>query len=575
MQPRHIVRLALLVALVACTIALAVGRDDKGESLALPHGDATYYYVYMPSLWLDGDVDFENQYRITGDPWQQRPTVTGRAGNVFGIGPAVFASPLFLLGHGVASIGTGRSDGFSTLAFALAAWASVLASLGAVWFAYRLLARRLADERGALAAALLVFAAGPVLFYAVRQPGMAHPFATLFAAWLLDEWDRSYDEPRTLRTWAVLGALFGCMVLARPQLVTWGVCLAIAAVTDLRHGWRTSTLPRVARNLGVGVVASIACVLPQLITWKVNYGSWLVVPQGDGFMRWDAPAWSETLFSSRNGLLPWSPLYAIALVGLFAAVRRLPRLAGVMLVGIVAQAIVNGAAWDWWAGGSFGARRFDSTYIAFALGLGFVLLAARRHRAVLWVCAAACGWLALANVILTLQTTPYSMRQKGGEAASKIIDDQLGGFGTPVGWLSSLTNLPARAAFAIKHDTDLGTYDRVVGVHWLAETYPELSTKVPRVVARRNVADIPAVFRPGGRVLIGLNRRGPVHVEVGVSASAPFAIHWNGEVVASQLPGEQTVTFDVASPVRGTNTLGVRGSPDARILWVELRTDDH
>jgi hypothetical protein len=451
-----------------------------------------------------------------------------------------------------------------------------------------LIARRLADERGALASALLVFAGGPVLFYAVRQPGMAHPFATLFAAWLIDAWDRSYDQPRTARTWAQLGALFGCMVLARPQLVTWGVCLAVAAVADLHAGWRRHCLPRVAMRVGLGALAALACVLPQLITWKVNYGSWAVVPQGDGFMRWDAPAWSETLFSSRNGLLPWSPLYAIALVGLFAAVRRMPRLACVMLVGIVAQAVVNGAAWDWWAGGAFGARRFDSTYVAFAFGLGVVFAAARWRRVTLWACAVGCVWLVIANVIMTAQTTPRSMRQKGGEPAGGVIEDKLGAFGAPVAWLSAATNLPARAAFAIAHDTNLAAYDRVVGVHWLAETYPALSTKAPRLVARRNVADIPAPFRGGfrdgdslvdgtGRVLIGLNLRGPIHVGVGISAPAvgTLALTWNDELVAAREVGatEHTVTFDVERPARGTNMLGVRGPPGTRILWIELRGD--
>ncbi len=587
---RHIARIALLVTLVACTIALAVGRSEQDEALALPHGDATYYYVYLPSVWLDGDVDFENQYAITGDPWQQRPTVTGRAGNVFGIGPAVFASPLFLIGHGVASLSGGRSDGFSMLAFALAAWASVLASIGALWFAYRLIARRLADEHAALAAALLAFAGGPVLFYAVRQPGMAHPFATLFAAWLIDTWDRSYDQPRTARTWMQLGALFGCMVLARPQLVTWGICLVAAAGADVVAGFRARMLPRVAKDLVLGALVAIVCVLPQLVTWKVNYGSWTVVPQGPGFMRWDAPAWSETLFSSRNGLLPWSPIYAFALLGLFAAVRRLPRLVGVMLVGIVAQAVVNGAAWDWWAGGSFGARRFDSTYIAFAFGLGVVLVAARKHAVTMWTCAVACAWLAIANVIMTAQTTPHSMRQKGGEAAAAVFEDKLGAVGAPVGWLSSMTNLPARAVFSIKHDANLAAYDRVVGVHWLAETDPELSTKPPRAVARRNVADIPVAFRSGfhdssdtltggsGRVMIGLNRRGAVHVELRVSVPAPgtLGLTWNGASVGARNAGafEDTLTFDVAAPVRGTNELGIGGPPGTRILWIELRTDD-
>lgn len=569
--------------LVVCTVAFAIGRGEDGEALALPHGDGTYYYVYLPSLWLDGDVDFDNQYAVTGDPWQQRRTPTDRAGNVFGIGPALYASPLFLTGHIVSRTTGGRGDGFGTAAIWLTGFASVLASIAALWFAYRLLLRRLGDDRRALAATVLAFAGGPVLFYAVRQPHMAHPFATLFAAWLIDAWDESYDRERTLRTWIKLGVLLGCAVLARPQLATWSLCLVVAGIADLRQGIRFA--PRIA----AGAAAAFVCVLPQLITWKINYGSFAVVPQGDAFMRWDAPAWSETLFSSRNGLLPWSPLFAIALVGLIAAVRRMPRLGAVLLAGIAAQAVVNGAAWDWWAGGSFGARRFDSTYIAFAFGLGFVLVASRWRAVTAWACAIACGWLAVGNVVMTAQTTPHSMRQKGGEAAADVIADKLGVFGIPIGWLSSLTNLPARAVFAIRHDTSLAAYDNVVGVHWLAETYPELSTKVPRTTARRMVADIPVVFRDGfvatsdvlasgaGRVLIGLNRRREVHVELAASCgeAGTLVLAWNGSEVArgAMGPDERAIAFDVARPERGVNELSLRGPARCRIVWIELRTE--
>ena len=39
-------------------------------------------------------------------------------------------------------------------------------------------------------------------------------------------------------------------------------------------------------------------------------------------MRWDSPAWSEVLFSSRNGLLPWAPLMGLgAALALGAAVK--------------------------------------------------------------------------------------------------------------------------------------------------------------------------------------------------------------------------------------------------------------
>src|SRR5436190_463852 len=59
---------------------------------------------------------------------------------------------------------------------------------------------------GAVAAAV----AGPLVYYAVRQPGYAHPFAALFATLLIERWDASYAAaPRSLRTWIVLGAAAG------------------------------------------------------------------------------------------------------------------------------------------------------------------------------------------------------------------------------------------------------------------------------------------------------------------------------------------------------------------------------
>ena len=161
-----------------------------------------------------------------------------------------------------------------------------------------------------------------------------------------------------------------------------------------------------------------------------------VVPQGDGFMRWDAPCWSEVLFSSRNGLFHWAPSHALAALGLVAACARRGRLAGLLLVGVGLQAVVNGAAWDWWGGGSFGGRRFDSCYAAFAIGLGAVLAPgahalatiARRPR---WAraalalatapVAALAVALAIANVGLAIHYDSTTARIYGGDRAANVF----------------------------------------------------------------------------------------------------------------------------------------------------------
>ena len=538
------------------TIVWALGREDHGLPTADLHADAPYYYVYLPSL-LHGDLDFADEYKETHNWYHLGTTPTGRAANVFGIGPAVFDAPLFLVGHTLALVTGSRSDGFSSWEIRLYTWASLLFSLGAIIVAYRLARRRLDLTTLALVGPVICALAGPVVYYAVRQPGYAHPMATFFAAWFVDEWDKSYDSTRTLRVWLRLGALLGAAALARPQLALWGVLLVHPAVDDIR----ATRDPKVALHWLAGAVAALVVFSPQLVAWKVLYGDFYVVPQGPDFMRWDAPCWSETLFSSRNGLFTWAPAYVAFAIALCALVRRMPRLVLFLVLGVALQVIANGAAWDWWAGGSFGGRRFDSTYIAFAFGAAAIVewIAKTAPRAlerqVAWrVRASAAAALATAFVVLELvvanlhyagQTTATSARIAGGEAASAVLGRLDGLHGKVAAIASSLSNLPARALFAWKHDVPLDTYDRVVGVHVLGETYPGLNS-----FGDTRSAMLPPPPGGHGRVLVGLNRRGTI--DVTVPLDGPGTVRWNGTEVQAH--------FRTDDLRRGINDLDIDGS---------------
>ncbi|MGE5181767.1 MAG: hypothetical protein ACM31C_06880 [Acidobacteriota bacterium] len=549
----------LLAALLAIgTIAWARGREGHGLPTADLHADAPYYYVYLPSL-LHGDLDFTDEYRETKNWYHLGLAPTGRPANAFGIGPAVLDAPLFLVGHAAALATGSRDDGFSTWEIRLYTWSSLAWSLAAVVVAYRLARRRLGGGALALAGPLACALAGPVVYYAVRQPGYAHPMATFFAALLVDRWDASYDSPRTWKTWLVLGAVLGAGALARPQLALWGVVLAGAAIDDLRarRSWRV-VLPWLA-----GAAAAVVVFAPQLVAWRVVYGDWWVVPQGPGFMRWDAPCWSEVLFSSRNGLLPWAPAYAVFAVALVALARAHRRLVGFVVAGVALQTLANGAVWDWWGGGSFGGRRFDSTYVAFALGAaGLVAWIARAvppavRRAASWrvrargVAAALVAAIVLDLIVVNLwlagKTTTTNARITGGEPAPAILGRLPGG--SLAAAMSALSNLPARAAFAWRHDTSLDAYDRVVGVHVLGETYPGLNS-----FADQRTATLPAPALAGGRahVLIGLNRAGGLDVTLDTDATT---IEWNGTRVPPH--------FHTDDLRRGTNDLVLAGATHA------------
>lgn len=593
--------LALLGAvLLASTVALFVGEDGQGRPVARPYADAPYYYGWAPTLYLDHDVDFTNQYRETHNWYRLGFTPTRKPANVFGAGPGILSAPVFLPAHATAVATGERRDGFSELEQIATMWLSVLLSVSALVFPYRIAARRLGARGAGLAAALLVFAAGPVVYYAVRQPGYAHPYATFFAAWLVDAWDASFDRRRTARTWMLLGATFGLAVLARPQLATWGLLFVFAAVDDLRR-----REPRVVGYWALGAVVTVVCLAPQLLAWKALYGAYYVVPQGDGFMRWDEPAWSEVLWSSRNGLFPWAPLYAVAALGILAGIARAPRLFGALALGVAAQVIVNGAAWDWWGGGAFGGRRFDSTYVAFALGLAVVLAPAMSAIARAWhspdafrVVSATGGLaalvaafaLAFANLWLCASYASPSARIGGGEPAPRIIRQKVPGrLGRFAAAVSSYATWPVRKHFAYVHDRNVWAYDEIVGVHFMGETFPGLNSTPPRVVDNRTIGQIGATFRRGftgtkdgytiptghARIWVGLNRTGGV--EVGVPLSHPtstdeIVITWNGRIVsrgpASVLEGR--FAFTTHDLERGVNILEIYGPPGMRAHGLQL-----
>jgi hypothetical protein len=606
-RPPRIARLATIAFAVVATLTFAFGIDGKGETITRPRADAAYYYAYLPSLVLDRDVDFTDEYKVVANFYRFRPTPTGKPGNVFGIGPAIFAAPAFVVGHGVALVTGARDDGYSRIEECLVLWMSILATAGALWCAYRLCRRRVGGELAAYLGPVVAIVAGPVFYYAVRQPGYAHPFATFFVALLVERWDASYDgpRPRSLRTWIVLGLCAGAAVLARPQLAPWGLVLVAALVDDLRHRGDTPARPLVAR-WAVGGAAAFVAIVPQLAAWKVLYGSWLTVPQGDGFMRWDAVAWSEVLFSSRNGLFPWAPLYLPMLVGVVAAARRHPRLVIALVLGLAAQAAVNGAAWDWWAGGSYGGRRFDSTYIVFAFGGAVIfdvgLRLARRVRepgagwrdrgvaAAVALVFAAGALIGLASIELAMRTAPRSARIFGGEAAARLWA-RIGGLrGELAAQLSFGSNLPSRIAFAVEYDTSLDAYDRLVGTHFLGETYPglnatpdKLADKVPvstrewrhpRFTGLRRVDDeVARMTAPTARILVGLNRRGEVALAVPIRVEAPATIRlrWNGATIAEQtIAGAGVIEARTRDLARGINALELEAPVGTLVSPIDL-----
>lgn len=370
---------ALAALLVVLSVAYVRHPEGRFTRAGRAHGDGVYYYVYLRSLVYDRDLDFDNDYTLLGNPHHRPIGRFGKRENRFAIGAGLLWMPTFAVGSAVTAVSNAAGwtaeaqDGTGTQTQRITLYASVLhAFLTALLIT--LLARRYVSEWVACAAGIATVMATPLWWYAVYQPSWPHAASACVVALFVLVWDRG-RAGRSARGWLGLGALLGLVALVRAQDV---VFVALPAGSLLWALWRG---PNAARRLAVrdGLLFAVGVLLafsPQMFAWWQIYGSPLTIPQGDDFMQWSASKPGFTLFSSRNGLLSWSPIVSVALVGVAAlAVRRGPGrgLALGLLLAFAAEAVILGSTRDWWAGWAFGGRRYLGCCVLFGLGLAVVI----------------------------------------------------------------------------------------------------------------------------------------------------------------------------------------------------------
>ena len=398
-------------------------------ALSQPHylvPDSAAHVAWVRSLLFDRDIEFANDYarlgmiEREGDIAFGAQTRRGHAGNPFGLGSAVlWAVPVAIAGLvariAAASGAAVATDGFGTLLLFAVHCGTWTAAIVACWATAAALARLLpqASVRTRRIAIATAFLGTSLPYYVLQLASYAHVPAACAAAVAL--WQaagmrlRPWTAPRAL----ALGAVAGLGALVRPQ----DAVLAFVPLVVAGWSWRR---PAAWTHLAVFAAGFAAVAGLQTLAWTHLYGPTLVPPQGAGFLGLRGEGLAGVLFSSRHGWVAWSPVAVLAVAG-WVRLARAPetRFLGVVaLVGGALTWIANGAALDWWAGWSFGARRFTTLVPLMALGLVAWLARGGRAAAVTaWVAAAlgAVQWLRVATRALSADADPGYAALWGGE----------------------------------------------------------------------------------------------------------------------------------------------------------------
>jgi hypothetical protein len=198
--------------------------------------------------------------------------------------------------------------------------------------------------------------------------------------------------------WVCFGLSFGFAAAVRWQNILLGILLLI----PLKINRKAIVL------YAIFLLGSLLAFSPQFIAWKIIYGEFLLIPQGESFMRWTHPEILRFLFSSWHGLYSWAPILIFSTIGLFLLYKRDRRMAIGFLLILLIQVYVNSCVSDWHAGTSFGARRMTGLTPIFVIGLAsFLSLFSGRKRVVKYLLVGITSFFALILVISMLNAPDY------------------------------------------------------------------------------------------------------------------------------------------------------------------------
>jgi hypothetical protein len=436
------------------------------------------------------------------------------------------------------------------------------------------------------------------------MPSYWHALDAFACAAFFAYWARTFGRI-DLRRYLALGGLLGVATLVRAQELAIGVVLAfeiaLTIVGDLARrprplDWRMRALLALGGGALVVIVALIVFV-PQLLEWKLVFGSATHLPQGPKYTRPGSPMILELLYSARNGWFTSTPLAYAGTLGLLFAPRRQRTIALGLFLALAVQVYLASTIIDWWGSASFGQRRLCNVTLPLVFGLACLLargaaLATRmaprlpraaRHACVCVLLAPFCAW----NI-------GRAFELRGGESADSEIEPCCERISQPLravayaiyDRIGNPFEFPANAYFALRYGGSLTRWDRAVGDYPLVPPFGAFrdddiwssrgqwtigdDSAMPYLLAGWSPA-----FRAervarwtvtaSARILVPNLMPYSQHVVVWLApgGSHDVALRWDGELVARATlhDGWQAVTFDLDTPSVGEHVLAIEAPP--------------
>jgi hypothetical protein len=357
-------------------------------------GDGVGYYAYLRSALIDHDLRFENDYLQANESFvlsrvdaqgrllPREYTKTGYVENHFSVGPAILWAPVLLVVHGGVLVADSfgahvAANGYSRPYLLGMALTTACYGFLSLLFAFKI-AREYFNGTWAFLATVGIWLASSLPIYMYFNPSWSHALSAFTVALFLWYWDRTRGRRTTLQ-WIALGLMAGlmgnvyypnAMVLIFPALEILQIVLEKRKESDRA----AQPILALALDFGVFLVVFLASLFPTFVTRQIIYGN----PFESGYpaistWNWASPVLAKILFSSDHGLFSWTPILALAVLGLPFLIKRDVLLGLGSLLTFLAFYYFMASYPDWDGLSSFGNRFFVSLTPIFILGLAALL----------------------------------------------------------------------------------------------------------------------------------------------------------------------------------------------------------
>jgi hypothetical protein len=416
-------------------------------------GDGVGYYAFARAVLIQHNLDFTADYDSAnasfrngrldenGNPKALFLTSTNHLDNHFTVGPAILWAPFLIVAHAGVLVARAlgshvAADGFSApYRFAMALGTAVYAFFGLL-LAMRLAAKYV-GERWAFLATVAIWWASSLPVYMYFNPSWSHAHSAFMVALFLWYWHET-RETRTTTQRIVLAAIAGLMLNVYYPNAMVLVVLAVEAVPQylavLRRVQSTErgigpSVLQLVTNHALFAVVMVVCLLPTFVSRYVIYGS--PFESGYGSLKewaWRSPYFISVLFSSEHGLLVWTPVIALACIGVVIFALREPRVGGAILAAMLAFYFFIACYPDWAGISSYGNRFFVSLTPIFIIGLSVFFDRAAQFFASQRIAMAALGTVAALLVAWNLgfifQWGTHLVPARGPIVWSEMIHNQ-------------------------------------------------------------------------------------------------------------------------------------------------------